>query len=207
MESWSLGYDEVLAERHPRLIYCAISGFGADGPLGGLPGYDAVLQAMCGLMSINGSPESGPMRLGIPIVDHLTGYVALTGILLALAARQRTGRGQRVEATLFDTALEPARAARRQLVQLGPHPGASRQRASQHRALRQVRGRRRRALSRRRQRRPVPPLLPTGEARRICWTIRASARTPRVLQNARRAARRNRANAGRASRSRISATT
>ena len=104
MEKWGLGYD-ALAKRHPRLVYCSISGFGADGPLGGLPGYDAVLQAMCGLMSVNGSEESGTMRLGIPMVDHLTGYVAMSGILMALVARSRTGRGQRVEATLFDTGL------------------------------------------------------------------------------------------------------
>jgi crotonobetainyl-CoA:carnitine CoA-transferase CaiB-like acyl-CoA transferase len=104
MEKWGLGYGS-LAERHPRLVYCSISGFGADGPLGGLPGYDAVLQAMCGLMSVNGSEESGTMRLGIPMVDHLTGYVAMSGILMALLARERTGRGQRVEATLFDTGL------------------------------------------------------------------------------------------------------
>ena len=104
MEKWGLGY-ETLAQRHPRLVYCTISGFGADGPLGGLPGYDAVLQAMCGLMSVNGSEESGTMRLGIPIVDHLTGYVAMTGILMALYARERSGKGQRVEATLFDAGL------------------------------------------------------------------------------------------------------
>src|SRR5438132_950905 len=54
MEKWGLGYDAVLAPRLPRLVYCRISGFGADGPLGNLPGYDAVLQAMCGLMSVNG---------------------------------------------------------------------------------------------------------------------------------------------------------
>ena len=104
MDKWGLGY-ATLAKRHPRLIYCAISGFGGDGPLGGLPGYDAVLQAMCGLMSVNGSQESGTMRLGIPIVDHLTGYVAMSGILMALYARERTGTGQRVEATLFDAGL------------------------------------------------------------------------------------------------------
>ena len=104
MEKWGLGY-ATLAERHPRLIYCAISGFGGDGPLGGLPGYDAVLQAMCGLMSVNGSEESGTMRVGIPIVDHLTGYVAMSGILMALYARERTGTGQRVEAVLFDAGL------------------------------------------------------------------------------------------------------
>ena len=105
MERWNLGYDDVLSARHPRLVYCAISGFGADGPLGGLPGYDAVLQAMSGLMSINGTQESGPTRVGVPIVDYVTGYNALTGILLALAARQQTGKGQRVDVTLFDTAL------------------------------------------------------------------------------------------------------
>ncbi len=105
MERWGLGYEATLAARHPRLIYCSVSGFGADGPLGGLPGYDAVLQAICGLMSINGTPDSGALRLGVPVVDYLTGYNALSGVLLALAARERSGRGQRVEATLFDTGL------------------------------------------------------------------------------------------------------
>ena len=104
MERWGLGYD-VLARRHPRLVYATISGFGGDGPLGGLPGYDAVLQAMCGLMSVNGTEDTGPTRLGVPVVDHLTAYVALTGILMALHARGRTGTGQRVEATLFDAGL------------------------------------------------------------------------------------------------------
>ncbi len=104
MENWGLGH-EVLRQRFPRLIHCAITGFGVDGPLGGLPGYDAIVQAMCGLMSINGDPASGATRIGIPIVDHLTGYTALSGILLALVDRTKTGLGQRVEATLFDTAL------------------------------------------------------------------------------------------------------
>lgn len=105
MEKWGLGYETTLASKFPRLIYCSISGFGRTGPLGGLPGYDAVLQAMCGLMSINGDPHSGPTRIGVPIVDQVTGYTAFSGILMALLARQRTARGQRVDATLFDTAL------------------------------------------------------------------------------------------------------
>ena len=105
MEKWGLGYETTLKSRFPRLIYCNISGFGADGPLGGMPGYDAVLQAMCGAMSINGTLESGPLRIGIPLVDYITGYNALTGTLLALAARQQSGEGQRVDATLFDTGL------------------------------------------------------------------------------------------------------
>ena len=105
MERWGLGFDDVLATRYPRLVYCSISGFGADGPLGGLPGYDAVLQAMCGVMSVNGDASSGATRIGVPVIDHLTGYVALSAILMALCARHRTGEGQRVEATLYDTAL------------------------------------------------------------------------------------------------------
>ncbi|TKR55165.1 CoA transferase [Allopusillimonas ginsengisoli] len=105
MKKWQLDYETDLKDRFPKLIYCTISGFGDSGPLGGLPGYDAVLQAMCGLMSINGSPETGPTRIGIPLVDHLTGYTALSGILMALYARERSGKGQRVEAVLFDAAL------------------------------------------------------------------------------------------------------
>ncbi|MET1115687.1 MAG: CoA transferase [Comamonas sp.] len=102
---WGLDYDAVLAPRYPRLVLCSISGFGADGPLGGLPGYDAVLQAACGIMSVNGSADSGATKIGIPVVDHLTGYVALSGILMALQARARDGLGQHVEATLYDTAI------------------------------------------------------------------------------------------------------
>ena len=73
MERWGLGYEEVLSKRFPRLIHCRVSGFGADGPLGGFPGCDAILQAMVGLMSINGTETSGPTRLGNPIVDIATG--------------------------------------------------------------------------------------------------------------------------------------
>lgn len=105
LEKWQLGYEDILKRRFPRLVYCSISGFGDDGPLGGKPGYDAVLQAMCGLMSINGTVESGPTRIGIPVVDHLTGYTAMAGIAMALFERERSGRGQRIECTLFDTAL------------------------------------------------------------------------------------------------------
>lgn len=105
MEKWGLGFEEVLRERFPRLIHCRVSGFGGDGPLGGAPGYDAVAQAMGGLMSVNGDPASGPTRIGIPIVDMTTGLNAVIGILLALAERQRSGLGQFVEATLFDTAV------------------------------------------------------------------------------------------------------
>jgi crotonobetainyl-CoA:carnitine CoA-transferase CaiB-like acyl-CoA transferase len=105
MEKWGLGYVETLKERFPRLVHCRISGFGADGPLGGRPGYDAVVQAMTGLMSINGEAEQPPLRLGAPIVDLGTGLYAVVGILMALKERERSGRGQFVEVALYDAAL------------------------------------------------------------------------------------------------------
>jgi crotonobetainyl-CoA:carnitine CoA-transferase CaiB-like acyl-CoA transferase len=97
--------DEQLAERYPRLIHARITGFGVEGPMGGAPGYDAVLQAYGGLMSINGEPGGPPLRVGVPIVDMVTGIYALTGILLALHERQVSGRGQLVDCALLDTAV------------------------------------------------------------------------------------------------------
>ena len=105
MERWELGYDAVLGPRFPGLIHCRVSGFGADGPLGGLPGYDAILQAMTGLMSVNGDPSTGPMRLGTPVVDLATGLYAATGIMMALYERERSGRGQFLDMTLHDCGM------------------------------------------------------------------------------------------------------
>lgn len=102
LQRWGIGFQEVLSPRFPGLIHCAISGFGADGPLGGLPGYDAVIQAMAGLMSVNGEGEGGPLRIGLPIVDMVTGLNALAGILLALNERQRSGLGQSLDISLYD---------------------------------------------------------------------------------------------------------
>ena len=105
LERWGIGYEEVLQERFPQLIYCSITGFGADGPFGGFPGYDAVAQALSGQISVNGTPETGPIRLGIPIVDLATGLFAAIGVLMAADERRRSGRGQRVDASLFDTGV------------------------------------------------------------------------------------------------------
>ena len=104
LEKWGLGY-EVLKARFPRLIHCRISGFGADGPMGGLPGYDAVIQAMAGLMSVNGEVNGEPLRVGVPVVDMVTGLNAVIGIVMALYERDRSGQGQFVEAALFDSGL------------------------------------------------------------------------------------------------------
>lgn len=102
LKRWGIDFNEVLSQRFPGLIHCAISGFGADGPLGGLPGYDAVIQAMAGLMSVNGEADSGALRIGLPIVDMVTGLNALAGVLLALNERHRSGLGQSLDITLYD---------------------------------------------------------------------------------------------------------
>ncbi|MBF6192790.1 CaiB/BaiF CoA-transferase family protein [Nocardia sp. CDC186] len=105
MARWGFDFETVLAQRHPRLIYCRITGFGVDGPMGGLPGYDAVLQSFGGLMSINGYPDGNPLRVGVPIVDIVTANFAVNGILLALFERERSGRGQLVDLALLDSVI------------------------------------------------------------------------------------------------------
>lgn len=105
MEKWGIGYADTLSKKFPRLVHARVSGFGADGPLGGLPGYDAIVQASSGLVSVNGSPESGPVRIGVPVVDLSTGMNACIGILMALYERNKSGKGQFVDATLYDSAI------------------------------------------------------------------------------------------------------
>src|ERR1700760_2254559 len=104
LDKWGIG-NEVLRERFPRLIHCRISGFGADGPRGGNPGYDAIIQAMSGMIAATGSRDSGPMRIGVPVVDITTGLYATIGILMALSERQKSGLGQFLETTLYESGL------------------------------------------------------------------------------------------------------
>ncbi len=104
LEKW--GFDEAWRRREaPCLVHCQITGYGNRGPKAARPGYDFLLQAESGLMSITGEPDGAPMKLGVAIVDVCTGQQAAMGILAALQARQRTGLGQRVEANLFATSL------------------------------------------------------------------------------------------------------
>ena len=101
-----LGLDHPsVAAAHPRLIYCLISGFGHSGPRAAQPGYDAVMQAEGGLMSITGDAGGPPFRLGVAIADLAAGLLASNGIALALYARERTGRGQFVDIAMFDTVV------------------------------------------------------------------------------------------------------
>lgn len=124
MEKWGLGYAEVLERRFPRLVHCRVSGFGADGPLGGLPGYDAVVQAMSGLMSVNGEAGRECVRLATPMVDLATGLYSAIAILMALQERSRSGRGQFLDMTLYDcaTALLHPQAANYLLSGVRPAP-------------------------------------------------------------------------------------
>ena len=99
-----LGYD-VLAAANPRLIYCSISGFGHTGPYAPRGGFDLIACGMSGLMSVNGPPDGPPYRIPIPITDLSAGMNGAIGILVALAAREQTGRGQHVDTSLFEAGL------------------------------------------------------------------------------------------------------
>ena len=99
-----IGLDySTLAPKHPKLIYCSISGFGQTGPRHHQPGYDAVIQAEGGLMSITGASDGPPYRLGVAIGDIASGMFAAQGVLLALLSRGRTGLGQLVDVSMLDT--------------------------------------------------------------------------------------------------------
>jgi succinate---hydroxymethylglutarate CoA-transferase len=100
------GFTDAWFDEHaPRLIRCAITGYGSTGPKAPLPGYDFILQAESGLMSICGEPDGSPTKYGVAIVDVCTGMLACNAILAALNARHRTGKGQKVELSLYETSL------------------------------------------------------------------------------------------------------
>ncbi|MDL0431708.1 CaiB/BaiF CoA-transferase family protein [Marinobacter sp. TBZ242] len=105
LKRYGLDYDS-LKRVNPKLIYCSITGFGQDGPYANRPGYDFLIQAMGGLMSITGQPDSepgaGPTKVGVALTDIMTGLYATIGVLAALSHRDRTGEGQYVEAALLD---------------------------------------------------------------------------------------------------------
>ncbi len=104
MESFGLGYDALDAE-NPRLIYCSVSAFGRTGPRKDSPGYEALMQAFSGIMSITGEPGGQPVRAGVSFLDLSTGILCALGVAAALLQRQRTGLGQRVDGSLLETAV------------------------------------------------------------------------------------------------------
>ena len=105
LERYSLGPDALL-EANPRLVYCSITAYGSDSSRASEPGYDAMIQASGGLMSITGAPDEeggSPQKVGVAIADIMTGMYAVTAILAALAERHRSGRGQMLEIPLYDS--------------------------------------------------------------------------------------------------------
>jgi crotonobetainyl-CoA:carnitine CoA-transferase CaiB-like acyl-CoA transferase len=104
LDKW--GFDDAWFDTHaPRAVRCSITGYGTSGPKASLPGYDFVLQAESGLMSICGEPEGVPTKYGVAIVDVCTGMLACSSILAALNVRHNSGRGQKVEVSLYESAL------------------------------------------------------------------------------------------------------
>src|SRR5947209_6961686 len=104
MKKYGLDYESVVGT-NPKLVYCAISAYGREGEFALRPGFDPITQAESGFMSLNGFPDGPPLRTGPPIVDFATGQSATSAILLALMARDKLGRGQYVEVSLFDMAM------------------------------------------------------------------------------------------------------
>ncbi len=94
-----------LSKSNPGLVYASVTGFGQTGPRASEPGYDAVLQGMTGLMSVTGAPDGPPMRVGVAVVDLMTGLTTAIGVLSALHERSRTGRGKHLDLSLFDVGV------------------------------------------------------------------------------------------------------
>lgn len=105
LERYNLAYEDLKAI-NPGLIYCSVTGFGQSGPLAELPAYDFMIQAMGGLMSVtgerDGQPGAGPQKVGMPIMDLMTGMWAAVGVLAALARRQETGEGEYIDLAMLD---------------------------------------------------------------------------------------------------------
>jgi CoA:oxalate CoA-transferase len=104
MTRLGLGPERLLA-RNPRLVYCAISGFGQQGPLAGNPAYDQIVQGMSGAMSVTGTRDTAPLRAGYPVADTIAGTTAAFAICAALVSRGRTGKGQIVDVSMLDSML------------------------------------------------------------------------------------------------------
>jgi formyl-CoA transferase len=101
-----LGIDyETLARINPRLVYASVSGFGQTGPYEGYPGLDTIAQCLSGVMTINGEPGRGPMRIGVPIADMTSGFMAAHGVVCALVEREQSGKGQWVHTSLLQAMI------------------------------------------------------------------------------------------------------
>ena len=187
MAKYGLDYESVAAD-NPGLVYASISGFGSTGGAH-VPGYDLMVQAVSGLMSLTGAPDGPPYRAGISIFDVMAGKDALIGILAALRHRDATGQGQHVEVSLLGSAMSGMVNQSSAYIAGGVVPHADGQRPPQRRALRAAADRRQRPHRRRRQRRPVPQAGRRCSACPSSPTTRGSCATPTAPSTARSCAR------------------
>src|SRR3954467_3747960 len=98
------GY-EVLAQRNRRIVYCAVSGFGKDGPWAGRPAYDQIVQGLSGVMSVTGDAQTAPLRTGFPIADTIAGLTAAFAITAALVEQRTSGKGRQIDVSLLEATL------------------------------------------------------------------------------------------------------
>ena len=127
MARLGLAYDD-LAAVNPRLVYCAISGFGQEGPMKTAPAYDQIIQGLSGMMSVTGTAESAPLRSGFPVADTLAGMTAAFAISSALVRRGTTGEGAFIDVSMLDSALTAMGWAVSNYLIAGVEPQAARQR-------------------------------------------------------------------------------
>ena len=141
LKRYRLDYESIKAI-NPGIIYCSVTGFGQTGPYAPRAGYDAILQAMGGLMSVtghlDGEPGAGPMKVGPSIVDYMTGMNSSIGILAALYHRKNTGEGQHVDVCLFDTVIASLSHYAPDLSRQRRHPAAPRHLGQWRHARRRV---------------------------------------------------------------------
>ena len=194
MERFGLGFEDV-HELNPRAVYGSVSGFGSGAAGRELPGYDLLLQAMGGLMSVTGEAgeEGRPLKVGAALVDMISGLYLTNAVLAALHERERSGTGQRVEVSLMDGALAALLNQGSGYLTAGAVPGRMGNRHPSIAPYETFAARDRQTRGGRRQRRDVRPALRGARTPRARRPTSASRRTPRASATATRSAPRSRA--------------
>ena len=177
MERLGLGEKE-LREINPRLIYASLSGFGADGPMATWPGYDLIVQAWGGLMSITGTAGAAPVKVGVAIIDLVAGLMLGKSIIAALFAREKIGVGQKHRHFVARGRSRRVDQRRQQLSGRRQRSRPLGQRPSEHRALSKLSNRRQLSGARRRQRSDLETSLPSARTRPSSPTIHVSPKMP-----------------------------
>ena len=172
MDRLELGYERLKAIK-PDLIYCAISGFGQDGPLRLNPAYDQIIQGLSGVMSVTGDAQSAPLRVGYPVADTMGGITAAYAISAALFRRERTGEGEFIDVSMLESTLGRDGLGGFQLADRGRAAAAARQREHDRESVRHVPHRRGPSEHRRQPAAAVRDAVPAHRPAGACRPIRA----------------------------------